>query len=122
VVTLSFNLAPNASLARRSTPLNAAKDQIGMPPSIQATFQGTAAAFLRSLSNEPNLDFGCIGNRVHRPGHPLRDYIHPITILSTLPSAGVGRNFALLLCPPEFSIIALIGIILLIGIVKKTPS
>ena len=119
VVTLSFNLAPNASLGEAVNAINAAKDQIGMPPSIQATFQGTAAAFLRSLSNEPILILAALVTVYIVLGVLYESYIHPITILSTLPSAGVGAILALLLCRTEFSIIALIGIILLIGIVKK---
>jgi multidrug efflux pump len=119
VVTLSFNLAPNAALGEAVNAINAAKDQIGMPPSIQATFQGTAAAFLRSLSNEPILILAALVTVYIVLGVLYESYIHPITILSTLPSAGVGAILALLLCRTEFSIIALIGIILLIGIVKK---
>jgi multidrug efflux pump len=119
VVTLSFNLAPNASLGEAVNAINAAKDEIGMPPSIQATFQGTAAAFLRSLSNEPILILAALVTVYIVLGVLYESYIHPITILSTLPSAGVGAILALLLCRTEFSIIALIGIILLIGIVKK---
>jgi multidrug efflux pump len=119
VVTISFNLAPNASLGEAVNAINAAKDQIGMPPSTQATFQGTAAAFLRSLSNEPILILAALITVYIVLGVLYESYIHPITILSTLPSAGVGAILALLLCRTEFSIIALIGIILLIGIVKK---
>jgi multidrug efflux pump len=119
VVTVSFNLAPNASLGEAVNAINAAKDQIGMPPSIQATFQGTAAAFLRSLSNEPILILAALVTVYIVLGVLYESYIHPITILSTLPSAGVGAILALLLFHTEFSIIALIGIILLIGIVKK---
>ena len=119
VVTLSFNLAPNASLGDAVNAINNAKQEIGLPPSIQATFQGTAAAFLRSLSNEPILILAALVTVYIVLGVLYESYIHPITILSTLPSAGVGAILALLLCRTEFSIIALIGIILLIGIVKK---
>jgi multidrug efflux pump len=119
VVTLSFNLAPNASLGQAVNAINQAKDEIGMPASISATFQGTAAAFLRSLSNEPILILAALVTVYIVLGILYESYIHPITILSTLPSAGVGAILALLLCRTEFSIIALIGIILLIGIVKK---
>jgi multidrug efflux pump len=119
VVTLSFNLAPNASLGEAVDAINAVKDEIGMPPSIQPTFQGTAAAFLRSLSNEPILILAALVTVYIVLGVLYESYIHPITILSTLPSAGVGAILALLVCHTEFSIIALIGIILLIGIVKK---
>jgi len=119
VVTLSFNLAPNASLGEAVNAITAAESQIGMPPSVQATFQGTAAAFLRSLSNEPILILAALVTVYIVLGVLYESYIHPITILSTLPSAGVGAILALLLCRTEFSIVALIGIILLIGIVKK---
>jgi multidrug efflux pump len=119
VVTLSFNLAPGASLGDAVNAINKAKEEIGMPASIQATFQGTAAAFLNSLSNEPILILAAIITVYIVLGVLYESYIHPITIISTLPSAGVGAILALLLCHTEFSIISLIGIILLIGIVKK---
>jgi multidrug efflux pump len=119
VVTLSFNLAPNASLGDAVNAINHVKQDIGLPPSIQATFQGTAAAFLKSLANEPVLILAALVTVYIVLGILYESFIHPITILSTLPSAGVGAILALLLCRTEFSIIALIGIILLIGIVKK---
>ncbi len=119
VVTLSFNLAPNASLGDAVNAINRVKQDIGLPPSVQATFQGTAAAFLHSLSNEPILILAALVTVYIVLGILYESFIHPITILSTLPSAGVGAILALLLCRTEFSIIALIGIILLIGIVKK---
>jgi multidrug efflux pump len=119
VVTLSFNLAPGASLGDAVNAINRSKSDLGMPPSIQATFQGTAAAFLRSLGNEPILILAALVTVYIVLGVLYESFIHPITILSTLPSAGVGAILALLLCKTEFSIIALIGIILLIGIVKK---
>jgi multidrug efflux pump len=119
VVTLSFNLAPGASLGQAVDAINRAKQELNMPPSIQATFQGTAAAFLRSLSNEPILILAALVTVYIVLGILYESYIHPITILSTLPSAGVGAILALLLCHDEFSVVALIGIILLIGIVKK---
>jgi len=119
VVTLSFNLAPNASLGDAVNAINLAKSDVGLPPSIQATFQGTAAAFLKSLGNEPILILAALVTVYIVLGILYESFIHPITILSTLPSAGVGAILALLLCRTEFSIIALIGIILLIGIVKK---
>jgi multidrug efflux pump len=119
VVTLSFNLAPNVSLGDAVNAINGAKDSVGLPPSIQATFQGTAAAFLKSLVNEPILILAALVTVYIVLGILYESFIHPITILSTLPSAGVGAILALLLCRTEFSIIALIGIILLIGIVKK---
>ena len=119
VVTLSFNLAPDASLGDAVNAINRVKSDIGLPPSIQATFQVTAAAFLKSLSNEPILILAALVTVYIVLGILYESFIHPITILSTLPSAGVGAILALLLCRTEFSIIALIGIILLIGIVKK---
>ncbi len=118
-MTLSFNLARGASLGDAVNAINRAKDEIGLPASIQATFQGTAAAFLRSLANEPLLILAALVTVYIVLGVLYESYIHPITILSTLPSAGVGAILALLICHEEFSIIALIGIILLIGIVKK---
>jgi multidrug efflux pump len=119
VVTVSFNLAPKASLGEAVNAINKAKTDLNMPPSIQATFQGTAAAFLNSLANEPILILAALVTVYIVLGVLYESYIHPITILSTLPSAGVGAILALLLCRAEFSVIALIGIILLIGIVKK---
>jgi multidrug efflux pump len=119
VVTLSFNLAPTASLGDAVKTVNAAKERIGMPPSIQAAFQGTAQAFQASLANEPLLILAAIITVYIVLGVLYESYIHPITILSTLPSAGVGALLALLICKIDFSVIALIGIVLLIGIVKK---
>jgi multidrug efflux pump len=119
VVTISFNLAPGSSLGDATTVIDKARKEIGMPASIQATFQGTAAAFLRSIANEPLLILAALVTVYIVLGILYESYIHPITILSTLPSAGVGAILALLICRTEFSIIALIGIILLIGIVKK---
>lgn len=119
VVTISFNLAPGASLGDAVNAINSVRDQVGAPPSIQATFQGTAAAFLKSLANEPILILAALITVYIVLGILYESYIHPITILSTLPSAGVGAILALLLFHAEFSVIALIGIILLIGIVMK---
>ncbi|HEY6290254.1 MAG TPA: efflux RND transporter permease subunit [Terriglobia bacterium] len=119
VVTLSFNLAPNASLGDAITAVNKLKNEIGMPPSIQGAFQGTAASFQASLTNEPVLILAAIITVYIVLGVLYESYIHPITILSTLPSAGVGALLALLICRNDFSIIALIGMVLLIGIVKK---
>jgi multidrug efflux pump len=119
VVTLSFNLAPNVSLGDAVNAINAATASLGMPASIQTSFQGTAQAFLNSLSNEPILILAALITVYIVLGVLYESYIHPITILSTLPSAGVGAILALLLCKTEFSVIALIGLILLIGIVKK---
>jgi multidrug efflux pump len=119
VVTISFNLAPGSSLGDATKVIDQARVEIGMPQSVQATFQGTAAAFLRSLANEPLLILAALVTVYIVLGVLYESYIHPITILSTLPSAGVGAILALLLFHTDFSIVALIGIILLIGIVKK---
>jgi multidrug efflux pump len=119
VVTVSFNLAPNAALGDAVTAINLVKQDLNMPPSIQGTFQGTAAAFLNSLSNEPILILAAVITVYIVLGVLYESYIHPITIISTLPSAGVGAILALLICRTDFSVIALIGLILLIGIVKK---
>jgi multidrug efflux pump len=119
VVTLSFNLAPNASLGEAVQAVNQVKSEIGLPPSIQAAFQGTAEAFQASLANEPILILAALVTVYIVLGVLYESYIHPITILSTLPSAGVGALLALMICGSDFSVIALIGIVLLIGIVKK---
>jgi len=119
VVTISFNLAPNASLGEATKDIEKAQKEIGMPLSIQAAFQGTAASFQASLSNEPILILAALVTVYIVLGVLYESYIHPITILSTLPSAGVGAILALLICGSELSVVALIGIILLIGIVKK---
>ncbi|HEX8882595.1 MAG TPA: efflux RND transporter permease subunit, partial [Candidatus Acidoferrum sp.] len=118
-VTVSFNLAPGAALGDAVNAINEAKAELNMPASIQATFEGTAAAFLNSLANEPVLILAALITVYIVLGVLYESYIHPITILSTLPSAGVGAILALLLFKMEFSVIALIGLILLIGIVKK---
>ena len=119
VVTLSFNLAPNASLGEAVDAVNKAKEDVGMPPSIQAAFQGSAEAFQSSLANEPVLILAALVTVYIVLGVLYESYIHPVTILSTLPSAGVGALLALFITGSDFSIIALIGIVLLIGIVKK---
>jgi multidrug efflux pump len=119
VTTLSFNLAPNASLGDAIAAVNKAKDSLGMPESIQSAFQGTAAAFESSLSNQPFLILAALVTVYIVLGVLYESYIHPVTILSTLPSAGVGALLALIVTGNDFSIIALIGIVLLIGIVKK---
>jgi multidrug efflux pump subunit AcrB len=118
-VTLSFNLAPNVALGDAVTGVEAAQREIGMPPTIQASFQGTAQAFQSSLNNQPMLILAAIVTVYVVLGMLYESYIHPITILSTLPSAGVGALLALLICRTDLTVIALIGIILLIGIVKK---
>src|SRR5271165_3422581 len=119
VVTLSFNLAPGASLGDGVEAVNRVKDEIGLPASIQASFQGTAEAFQTSLANEPLLILAALVTVYIVLGVLYESYIHPVTILSTLPSAGVGALLALFLTRSDFSVIALIGIVLLIGIVKK---
>jgi len=119
VVTLSFNLAPGVSLGEAVAVIHQAEQQIGFPASIQASFQGTAQAFQNSLSNEPMLILAAVITVYIVLGVLYESYIHPITILSTLPSAGVGAILALLVTHNDFNVISLIGIILLIGIVKK---
>jgi multidrug efflux pump len=119
VVTVSFNLAPGVSLGEAVEAIKAAKNEIGLPRSIVAGFQGTAEAFQASLKNEPLLILAALVTVYIVLGVLYESYIHPITILSTLPSAGVGALVALLLCRTDLSVIGLIGIILLIGIVKK---
>src|SRR6185437_6987469 len=119
VITLSFNLAPGVSLGDAVHAIKRAEDQIGLPASINASFQGTAEAFQSSLANEPFLILAALVTVYIVLGVLYESYIHPITILSTLPSAGVGALLALLICHTDFSVISLIGIILLIGIVKK---
>ncbi|MDB5289689.1 MAG: mdtB 2 [Phycisphaerales bacterium] len=118
-VTISFNLAPNASLGEAVNAINKVKAEISLPASIDAGFQGTAEAFRASLTNEPLLILAALVVVYIVLGILYESFIHPITILSTLPSAGVGALLALLICRQELSVIALIGIILLIGIVKK---
>ena len=118
-VTLSFNLAPGASLGDAVRAIRQTATALGAPPSLHGDFQGAAAAFGDSLSTEPFLILAAIITVYIVLGVLYESYIHPVTILSTLPSAGVGAFLALLLCRSEFSVIALIGIVLLIGIVKK---
>jgi multidrug efflux pump len=119
VSTISFNLAPGVSLGDGVAAVEKAGNELGLPASIQAKFQGTAQAFQASLTNEPLLILAALITVYIVLGVLYESYIHPVTILSTLPSAGVGALLALLLCRTDFSVIALIGIILLIGIVKK---
>jgi multidrug efflux pump len=118
-VTVSFNLAPDASLGDAVNAINAAKTDLQMPASVETSFQGTAEAFRASLTNEPLLILAALVTVYIVLGVLYESYVHPLTILSTLPSAGVGALLALLICHEELSVIALIGIILLIGIVKK---
>ena len=115
----SFNLAPGYSLGEAVDAINQAQKEIGMPISVQGAFQGTAAAFRSSLANEPLLILAAVITVYIVLGVLYESYIHPITILSTLPSAGVGAILALMICHMDLNVVALIGIILLIGIVKK---
>ncbi len=119
VVTLSFNLGPGASLGDAVNAINSAAKQINLPISVNPSFQGMAQIFQSSLANEPLLVLAAVITVYIVLGVLYESYIHPITILSTLPSAGVGAILALLVCGTDFSVIALIGIILLIGIVQK---
>jgi multidrug efflux pump len=119
VITLSFNLSPTASLGDAVNAVDKVKSEIGLPASIQADFQGTAQAFRASLANEWVLILAALVTVYIVLGVLYESYIHPITILSTLPSAGVGALLALNVCGQDFSVISLIGIVLLIGIVKK---
>ncbi len=118
-ITLSFNLAPGVALGDAVTAINRTAQQIGMPPTVQANFQGTAQAFQTSLKSMPILIITALIAVYIVLGILYESLIHPITILSTLPSAGVGALVALILCKTELSLIAVIGVILLIGIVKK---
>jgi multidrug efflux pump len=118
-VTISFNLAPGAALGEATKAIEAAQKELDMPLSVQASFQGTAQAFIASLANEPLLILAAIVTVYIILGVLYESYIHPITILSTLPSAGAGAILALLVTGTELGVVALIGIILLIGIVQK---
>src|SRR5271168_1332527 len=119
VVTLSFNLAPGASLGDATKAIEQVEKDIQLPASIHAAFQGTAAAFQNSLASEPFLILAAIITVYIVLGVLYESYIHPVTILSTLPSAGVGAILALMITGNDLTVVALIGIILLIGIVKK---
>jgi multidrug efflux pump len=118
-VTVSFNLAPNAALGGAITAIEKAQKNLNMPASVQFGFQGTAAAFQGSLSNEGLLILAALAAVYIVLGVLYESFIHPITILSTLPSAGVGALLALILFRQDLNVVAIIGIILLIGIVKK---
>ena len=118
-VTLTFNLAPNVALGQAVTALERAQSEMGMPSTVHASFQGTAQAFQDSLRNEPYLILAALFAVYIVLGILYESLIHPLTILSTLPPAGVGAIMALLITGTDLSIIALIGILLLIGIVKK---
>jgi len=118
-VTVSFNLAPNAALGSAITAIDKVQQSMHMPASLQADFQGTAASFKNSLSNEALLILAALVTVYIVLGVLYESFIHPVTILSTLPSAGVGALLALMLFGQDLSVVAIIGIILLIGIVKK---
>ena len=118
-ITLSFNLAPGASLGPAVDHIEQARREIGVPSTVHATFQGTAQAFQDSLSNQPILILTALAAVYIVLGILYESYIHPITILSTIPSAGIGALLAIQFIKSDLNIIALIGIILLIGIVKK---
>jgi multidrug efflux pump len=117
--TISFNLPPNGSLSTAVATIEATMNRIGVPASVRGTFQGTAKAFQDSLSNQPYLILAALVTIYIVLGVLYESYVHPLTILSTLPSAGVGALLALMAFRTDFSIMALIGVILLIGIVKK---
>jgi multidrug efflux pump len=117
--TISFNLPPNGSLSSAISSIEAAMNRIGMPATIRGSFQGTAKVFQDSLANQPFLILAALVTIYIVLGVLYESYVHPLTILSTLPSAGVGALLALMAFNTEFSIMALIGVLLLIGIVKK---
>ena len=119
VVTISFNLAPDYSLGEAIAAIEQAQKEMGMPASVEAAFQGTAQAFKASLTNEPLLILAALVTVYIVLGVLYESYIHPLTILSTLPSAGLGALLALIVTDSQLDLIALVGIILLIGIVKK---
>jgi multidrug efflux pump len=118
-ITVSFNLATNAALGSAITAVDKVQKNMHMPARLQADFQGTAASFRNSLSNEPLLILAALVTVYIVLGVLYESFIHPITILSTLPSAGVGAFLALILFHQDLSVVAIIGIVLLIGIVKK---
>jgi multidrug efflux pump len=118
-VTVSFNLASNASLGTAITDIEKAAKNLNFPASLQSGFQGTAASFQNSLSNEALLILAALVSVYIVLGVLYESFIHPITIISTLPSAGVGALLALMVCHEDLSVVGIIGIILLIGIVKK---
>ena len=117
--TISFNLAPGVSLSQAEQGIDAAVAGLDMPATIRGSFQGTAKVFQQSVASEPLLIAAALLAVYIVLGVLYESYVHPITILSTLPSAGVGAVLALIVTDTEFSLIALIGVILLIGIVKK---
>jgi multidrug efflux pump len=117
--TISFNLPPNVALSTAVATIQATMNRLGVPATVQGSFQGTAKVFQDSLANQPFLILGALITIYIVLGVLYESYVHPLTILSTLPSAGVGALLALMAFNTEFSIMALIGVILLIGIVKK---
>ncbi len=117
--TISFNLDPSASLGSAVTEIKKIEKEMPPPPAMQGSFQGTAQAFVGSLTNEPILILSALVTVYIVLGVLYESYIHPITILSTLPSAGVGAILALIICGSELTVVAIIGIVLLIGIVQK---
>jgi multidrug efflux pump len=117
--TISFNLAPDVSLSQATAAIEDQMHRLGVPASIRGSFQGTAKVFQKSLANEPYLIAAALLAVYIVLGVLYESYVHPITILSTLPSAGAGAVLAMIATDTEFSIMALIGVILLIGIVKK---
>ena len=118
-VTISFNLAPGVALGDAVKSVEKAERELGMPGSIRSSFSGVAQAFKDSLANQPLLILAALVSVYIVLGMLYESYIHPVTILSTLPPAGVGAIFALLICRTDLSLIAIIGIFLLIGLVKK---
>jgi multidrug efflux pump len=118
-VTLSFNLAPGASLGQATDAVAAAEQSIGLPPTISGSYSGDAAEFQRSLASEPWLILAAVVVIYIVLGVLYESLIHPITILSTLPSAGIGALLALMLVGLDLSLVALVGLVLLMGIVKK---
>jgi multidrug efflux pump len=118
-VTVSFDLAGDAALGRAIADVDAVQKDLHMPPSLQAGFEGTAASFTNSLTNVPLLILAALVTVYLVLGILYESFVHPITILSTLPSAGVGAFLSLMLFHQQLTMVAIIGIILLIGIVKK---
>jgi multidrug efflux pump len=118
-VTISFNLAPSASLGDAVTAISEAQHAVGLPSSVTGRYSGDAAEFSKSLASEPWLLLAAAVTIYIVLGVLYESFIHPLTILSTLPSAGVGALLALMLCGLDLSVVALIGIVLLMGIVKK---
>jgi multidrug efflux pump len=118
-VTVSFNLAPNSALGNAINAVDKTQTNMHMPATLQSGFQGTAASFTNSLTNEPLLILAALVTVYIVLGVLYESFVHPITILSTLPSAGVGAFLALILFGQDLDVVAIIGIVLLIGIVKK---